>query len=70
MEDSNLCSKKEIKKMTHSHEHVVNTIAGTLLTILYTWGPDILHTFLLAFVGATASFFTSLLWKWIKNKFF
>lgn len=55
--------------MKFMHEHYIHTCFGTLITIFGTWGMDVIHTLILAVVGASASFITSLFWRWIKNKF-
>lgn len=52
-----------------SQEHIVPTIGGTLLSIIVNITGDIIRTAILAVVGATVSYLTSLCIKCIRNRF-
>ncbi len=59
--------------MTHHSEEVAGTVGGTLLAVLTVSSEDMLHTIILASLGAIVSFVVSMLAKklynYVLNKF-
>lgn len=51
------------------HSTAIGTAGGTLLAIITINANTIISTAIVAAVGATVSFFTSLLLKWLIQKF-
>lgn len=54
--------------MNSNHNLIVNTLAGTLLSITYIAAGDIVKTALLAAVGAATSLLVSLFLRFILKK--
>ena len=53
----------------HDHTTVIGTVTGTVFTVAAQIdSQDYMKTVVLAVVGATASFFVSLVLKWIWNR--
>lgn len=50
--------------------HIKHTAAGTILTIFGVGFEDMAKTMILAIIGATVSFFVSVGWKYVKEKYF
>ena len=53
----------------HDHTTVIGTVTGTVFTVAAQIdSQDYMKTVVLAVVGATASFFVSVVLKWIWNR--
>ena len=50
------------------HSTSIGTIGGTLLTIITVGANTVVATVIVAIIGATTSFFVSLLLKWVTTK--
>ena len=55
--------------MNSNHNHLINTVAGTLLSVSFIALDDIVKAALLAAVGATTSLSVSLLLRYLLKKF-
>jgi hypothetical protein len=55
--------------MTHHSESIIGTISGTLLVVFTLPLQNILTTVILAIIGATTGFCTTLLLKYLYKKF-
>jgi hypothetical protein len=51
------------------HQVTLSTLCGTLVGILVSLGPDLVHTGILALFGAIVSYLASLGMKWIVAKY-
>lgn len=54
--------------MNH-HTTTLGTIVGALIAFVDNFGPDLIHTAVLTIFGATISYFTTLIIKWLVTKY-